>query len=205
LGTSTLREPASLRKGVRGEASTSTVVDAAELDVLYHDLPTYRPESTGRGEAEGTVVMEPILPPSTLVSEMLLVSSMSPILPSVELKVITNLTYPTLVVEPALPEIVISPTSVVAGVLVSIRTPPKSPTTPRIAAASASIISSIITPVKQVKTLSSGAARLRGVIEAENEFVAELVDNFYKSLKRSIALVLKGSTTSFSALKVVLS
>ena len=35
--------------------------------------------------------------------------------------------------------------------------------------------------------------------------MAELVDSFYKSLKRSIALVLKGSTTSFSALKVVLS
>ena len=30
-------------------------------------------------------------------------------------------------------------------------------------------------------------------------------DSFYKGLKRSIALVLKGSTTSFSALKVVLS
>ena len=32
-----------------------------------------------------------------------------------------------------------------------------------------------------------------------------MVDSFYKSLKRSIALILKGSTTSFSALKVVLS
>ena len=35
--------------------------------------------------------------------------------------------------------------------------------------------------------------------------MAELVDSFYKDLKRSVALVLKGSTTSFSALKVVLS
>ena len=35
--------------------------------------------------------------------------------------------------------------------------------------------------------------------------MTELVDSFYKGLKRSIALVLKGSTTSFSALKVVLS
>ena len=30
-----------------------------------------------------------------------------------------------------------------------------------------------------------------------------MVDSFYKSLKRSIALILKGSTTSFAALKVV--
>ena len=35
--------------------------------------------------------------------------------------------------------------------------------------------------------------------------MAELVDSFYKGLKRSIALVVKGSTTSFSSLKVVLS
>ena len=46
---------------------------------------------------------------------------------------------------------------------------------------------------------------LPGVVEAENEFMAELVDSFYKGLKCFIALVLKGSTTSFSALKVVLS
>jgi len=34
--------------------------------------------------------------------------------------------------------------------------------------------------------------------------VAEMVDSFYKNLKRSIALILKGSTTSFATLKVVL-
>ena len=32
-----------------------------------------------------------------------------------------------------------------------------------------------------------------------------MVDSFYKSLKRSVALVLKISTTSFSALKMILS
>ena len=59
--------------------------------------------------------------------------------------------------------------------------------------------------VKLMEALSSGTTRSPGVIEAEKEFVAEIVDNFYKSLKRSLALVLKGSITSFSALKVVLS
>jgi len=53
--------------------------------------------------------------------------------------------------------------------------------------------------------LSSGTTRSPGLIEAEIEFVVEMVDSFYKSLKRFIALILKGSTTSFSALKVVLS
>ena len=64
-------------------------------------------------------------------------------------------------------------------------------------------IPSTVVSIKPVE--SSGAACLPEVTEAENEFVAELVDSFYKSLKRSIALILKGSTTSFSALKVVLS
>ena len=59
--------------------------------------------------------------------------------------------------------------------------------------------------MKLVEALPSGATHLPGVVKAENEFVAELVDSFYKGLKRSIALVLKGSTTSFFALKVVLS
>ena len=108
-------------------------------------------------------------------------------------------------VEPALPEIVTSPTSVVASVLVSMRTPPRSPTTSHVAAASASTIPSTVVSIKPVESVSSGAAHQPGVIEAENEFVAELVDSFYKGLKRSIALILKGSTTSFSALKVVLS
>ena len=52
---------------------------------------------------------------------------------------------------------------------------------------------------------SSGTTCSPGVIETEKEFVVEMVVSFYKSLKRSIALILKGSTTSFSALKVVLS
>jgi len=127
------------------------------------------------------------------------------ILPNAELKVITSPTSPTLVVEPALPEIVTSHSSVVASVLVSMRTPPRSPTVPHIAPASASAIPSTVMSVKPVEDLPSGAARSPGVVEAENEFVTELVDSFYKSLKRSVALVLKGSTTSFSALKVVLS
>ena len=49
--------------------------------------------------------------------------------------------------------------------------------------------------MKPVEALPSRATRSPGVVEAENEFVAELVDSFYKGLKRSVALVLKGSTT----------
>ena len=102
-------------------------------------MPSYRHEPTSGRGIEVTVVTEPSLLPTISVSEVPLVLPVPPILPSVELKVITSPTSPTMVVEPALPEIVTSPTSVVAGVLVSMRTPPRSPTTPHVAAASASI------------------------------------------------------------------
>ena len=59
--------------------------------------------------------------------------------------------------------------------------------------------------VKPVEALSLEAACSPGIVVAKNEFMAKLVNSFYKSLKRSIALVLKGLTFSFSTLKVVLS
>jgi len=41
LGTSTSRGPADLPEGIRGETSTSASTDVVELDVLYHNLPSY--------------------------------------------------------------------------------------------------------------------------------------------------------------------
>jgi len=38
----------------------------------------------------------------------------------------------------------------------------------------------------------------------EKEFVVEMIDTFYKSLKQCISLVLKGSISPFEFLKVVL-
>jgi len=90
-------------------------------------------------------------------------------------------------------------------VLVSMKTPPRSPVIPRLSLASASVIFSTVRAMNPVEALSSGTTRSQGVVEAEKEFVAEIIDSFYKGLKRSVALVLKGSTTLFSALKVVLS
>ena len=58
LGASTSREPIRLPEGTRGEVSTSTAADAAELDALYHGLPSYQPEPVRGNEIEGTVVME---------------------------------------------------------------------------------------------------------------------------------------------------
>ena len=142
LGASTSREPIRLPEGTKGEASASTAADAAELDALYHGLPSYQSEPARGNKIEGTVVMEPISLPTVLMSEMPLVSPVPPILSGAELKVITSPTSPALVVEPALPEIVTSPTSIVASVLVSMRTPPRSPVIPRLSPASASTISS---------------------------------------------------------------
>ena len=110
LGASTSREPANLPKGTKGEVSTSTAADAAELDALYYGLPSYQPEPARGKGIEGTVVTEPTSLPTISVSEMPLVLPVPPVLPSAELKVITSPTSPTLVVEPSLPEIVTSPT-----------------------------------------------------------------------------------------------
>ena len=76
--------------------------------------------------------------------------------------------------------------------LVSMKTPPRSLTTPHISPVSAPAIPSMVMSVKLVEALPSGATHSPGIVEAENEFVAELVDSFYKGLKRSIALALKG-------------
>ena len=68
LGASTSREPTSLLEGTRGEVSTSTAAHAAELDALYHGLPSYQPEPMSGKGIEGTVVTEPSSLPTILVS-----------------------------------------------------------------------------------------------------------------------------------------
>ena len=92
-----------------------------------------------------------------------------------------------------------------ASILVSMKTPPRllanSPPSQMIAFATPFTV--VI--VKPVEGSHLEITRSLGVIEVEKEFVAEIVDIFYTSLKRSIVLILKVSTTSFAALKVVLS
>ena len=91
------------------------------MDVLYHNLPSYQPEHTGDlMEAEemraALTSTERITFPPESVGEMTMVSLTPPVL--VGVRVITSLTSLALVVEPALPGVVTSPTSVVVGVLV---------------------------------------------------------------------------------------
>ena len=102
LGVSTSREPIDLPEGSRGDMSTSTAADAAVLDALYGDLPSYQPKPAREIEIEVTVVMEATSLPTISISEVPLVSPSPSILPGAELKVITSPTSPTLVVEPAL-------------------------------------------------------------------------------------------------------
>jgi len=79
LGASTSREPANFPERIRDEASTATATDVAELDALYHDLPSYQPEPvSGTKEAEVTVVA--ISLPTALVGEMPVISLTLPIL-----------------------------------------------------------------------------------------------------------------------------
>jgi len=108
---------------------------------------------------------------------------MLPVLVTTSLRVITSLTSLTLIVEPALSGVVTSPTSVVAGVLVSMKTPPRLLVIPYPSPTSVFATSSIVMTVKLVEVLSLRITHSLGVIEAEKEFVTKMVNNFYKSLK----------------------
>ena len=125
MGASTSREPASLPGKFREETSTSAATDAVELDVLYRNLPSYQPEPANDFKvAEETMAAEPITLPAESVGEISVASLTLSVLATTGLRIITSPTSPTLVVEPVLPEIVTSPTFIVTGVLVSMKTPP---------------------------------------------------------------------------------
>ena len=70
------------------------------------------------------------------------------------------------------------------------------------AAAGVPAVPSIVVSTRLVDF--SEVVRLPEVAEIENDFIGDIVDNFYKGFGRSIDLVLKGSTMPFSTLKVVL-
>ena len=72
-----------------------------------------------------------------------------------------------LIVELALSGVVTSPTSLMAGVLVSMKTPPQLPAISHPSPTSVSVTSSTVTTVKPEKGLSLGITRSSGVVEAE--------------------------------------
>ena len=91
MGASTSRGPTDLPERIRGDASTSAITDVVELDILYHDLPSYRPEPAGGvKEAEEMVVTELVSLPIASVGEMPVVSLTLPILTTAGLKIITS-------------------------------------------------------------------------------------------------------------------
>ena len=110
----------------------SAAVDVAELDVLYRDLSSYQSEPAGESMVaeEMRVALsstELITFPAESVGEMTVVFLTPPILATTGLRIITSPTSPMLVIEPVLPGVVSSLTSIMAGVLVSMKTPPRPP------------------------------------------------------------------------------
>ena len=170
------------------------------MDALYHDLPSYKPESVGylaraeemRDVLPSTLSTEPIASQLESAGEMTVASMMLLVLATTSLRVITSPVSLTLIIELALSEVVTSPTSLVAGVLVSMKTPSRLPAIPRPSQTITSATFSTVVTVKPVEGLSFGITHSSGVIEVEKKFVAEIVDSFYKSLRRYIALILKG-------------
>jgi len=94
--------------------------------------------------------MDPIVSPLESAAKMMVAYTMPPILTTAGLRVLTNLASLTLIVEPALSGIVTSHTSLVAGVLVSMKTPPQLPAIPRPSQISVSTTSSTVMTVRPV-------------------------------------------------------
>ena len=125
---------------------------------MYLNLPSYQLEPAGDSTvAEEMMAVKPITLLAEQVGEMTVVSLMLLVMVTTGLRVITSPASPTLVVEPILSEIVTSPTSIVAGVLVSMKTPFRSPVIPRLSPASASAISSTVMTVKPWKPCLQGS------------------------------------------------
>ena len=107
------------------------------------------------------------------ISEPVYTPAISSALVTTGLIVIMSLCSPTLVVEPE--HMIISPTSLVANTLVSMRTPPQLlPISSAQLTATPATPSTIVT-TKLTETSSVKVTRSPGVTEVEKEFVAEMV------------------------------
>jgi len=118
------------------------------------------------------------------------------------LQLVISSRSPTLVVH--LDSMITSPTSLVASTLVYMKTFLRLPSISSVPLMVGPVTPSMIVTTKLPETSPSKPTRSSGVIDVEKEFVAEMIDTFYKSLKRCISLVLKGSTSPFEFLKVIL-
>ena len=171
-----------------------------ELDVLYRDLPSYQPESVGdlvtaeetRAVPPPMLSTEPIIYPLELAGEMMVAYTMPLVLTTAGLRVIANPASPMLIVEPALSGIVTSLTSLVTGVLVSMKTSSQLPVIPHPSQTNVSTTSFTVMMVRLVEILPLGITHSSGVIEAEKEFVAKMVDIFYKSFEAIHCLDFEG-------------
>jgi len=119
-----------------------------------------------------------------------------------DLQLIISSKSPTLIVD--LDLMIINLIFLVASTLVSMKTPLRLLSVFSISLIVAPMMPSMIVTTKITETSPSRLTRSSGVIEVEKEFMVEMIDTFYKSLKRCIYLVLKGSTSLFEFLKAVL-
>ena len=99
------------------------------------------------------------------------------------LQLIISSRSPTLVVDPN--SVIISPTSLVASTIISIKIPLRLPFVSSIPLTAAPVTPSMIVTTKVTET-SPSRPRSPRVIEVEKEFVVEIIDAFYKSLKQCI-------------------
>jgi len=140
---------------------------------MVTDKATSAPSTIPNSKQTGLQLESISEPVSTLVISLALVTT--------GLVVIMSLYSPARVVEPE-PMITI-PTSLVVSTFVSMRTPPQLLPIFSAQLTATSATPSTIVTTKLTETSSVKITRSHGVVKVEKEFMAEMVDTFYKSLK----------------------
>ena len=104
------------------------------------------------------------------------------------LQLVISSRSPTLVVNSE--SMITNPNSLIASTLVFIKIPLHLSSVLSVPLAVVPVTTSTIVTTKLPETFPSKLTHSPGVIEVEKEFMVEIIDAFYKSLKRCISLVL---------------
>ena len=194
------------------EATAPITLDSARVNVLYRSIIQCRSFFTGDLVVTDKTASAPFIARTIeqtghqleFASGLVSIPTISSALATFGLELVVSSRSPMPVID--LDSMITIPTYLVASTLISMKTPPR--LLPvyfySVMLMAAPVTPSTIMTMKLIEIPSSKLTRSSGVIKVEKEFVVEMIDTFYKSLKRGISLVLKGSTSPFEFMKVVL-
>jgi len=164
------------------EIIAPVILDIERIDIQCQPLSTDDLMATDEmASAPSTMLtMEQIGLQLEFTSGPVSIPATSSALATTSLQLIINSKSPMLVID--LDLMIINPTSLVANTLISLKTPLRLPSVSSVPLTVAPAMSSMIVTINIIETSSSRLSRSPRVIEIEKEFVAEMINTFYKSL-----------------------